>query len=503
MGKGSKKHRKQASTPRVVQCIKPIHARHEAAQDLSETRNIWSNSDAMDADAANSLAVRKRLRERSRMARANDGECAGMVRSQSHYVVGLGPKLRLQTAVPGFNSMVESRWQRWCRAVGFARKLRTMNKAKTGDGEAVATVFFNPKINDDVQIDFRPLECDRLTDPNYGGAKRGYIDGIELDAYGNPAFYDILDQHPGAAFPGNGVLSSTRFDAKFILHWFNEDRPEQHRGVPEYSSTLNLFATSRRYREAVVGAAETAADFSVIMKTPVGEDGPDIATPFDTMPIEKRMMIASPAGSEPMQMRAEQPTTTYDAFTRAQTREKARPLCQSYSIAAADSSGSSFSGGRLDQTGYYISVEVERDDCELQVVDRVFALWFEEATRVFGWVGDGTSPAHLWAWPAMPKIDDQKTATARQTALGCGATRLGTVYAEDGLDFDDEVALMAVEYGVSEQEIRKRLLDVNLSMNPGTPTSDTADTPSDNPPANAKANGHNRLAGILNGANHE
>lgn len=492
--------------PRQVTAAAPIRARYDAATDLPETRNIWSATDALDADGANSLGVRRRLRERSRYARASDGECSGMVRSQSHYVIGLGPTLRVQTQSPGFNAMVEAAWQRWWRACKGARKLRTMDKAKTGDGEAMATIHSNPRLPDQVKLDFKPLECDRFTDPDYRGPRDKYIDGITFDDEGNPVSYDILDRHPGSIWFGVQAYSFKTWDARFVLHWFNEDRPEQHRGVPEYASTLNLFATSRRYREAVVGAAETAADFSVIMKTPVGNDGADEVRPFVTFPIEKRMMVAAPVGQEPVQMRAEQPTTTYDAFTRAQTREKARPLCQSYSVAAADNSGSSFSGGRLDQTGYYLSVDVERDDCELLVVDRLFALWYEEAAREYGWTGDATiPPPHLWAWPAMPQIDDAKTATARQTSLKCGATRLGRVYEEDGLDFDDEVALMAAEYGVTEQEIRQRLLDVNLSMQPGTPAAgDTASTDNsgDPPPANASghnghASGHNRIKQLM------
>jgi hypothetical protein len=62
----------------------------------------------------------------------------------------------------------------------------------------------------------------------------------------------------------------------------------------------------------------------------------------------------------------------------------------------------------------------------------------------------------------MPQIDDAKTANARKIALGCGSTRLGRVYAEDGLDFEDEVTAMAQEYGVTVDEMRVKLLDANF-----------------------------------------
>ena len=68
----------------------------------------------------------------------------------------------------------------------------------------------------------------------------------------------------------------TEFDriaAEAVIHWFRADRPGQHRGLPEITPALPLFAQLRRYTLAVIGAAETAADFAAVLFTDAPADG--------------------------------------------------------------------------------------------------------------------------------------------------------------------------------------------------------------------------------------
>jgi capsid protein len=254
--------------------------------------------------------------------------------------------------------------------------------------------------------------------------------------------------------------------AKFVFHLFREDRPGQHRAVPEISSTLNLGAISRRYREATVVSAENIANFSLFLKTQeTPENGADLARPFSSMPIEKGMMTALPAGIDAYQPKPEQPPATYDTFIDSQVAETARPLNQSKNIAMCDSSGYSFSGGKLDHLTYFVGVDTDQADIETLVLDPLFELWFAEAVLYYGWTLNPESPpAHSWDWPARPQIDEEKTATARKTNLSTGVMSLRRAYAEDGLDFDDELPAMAEDYGVSVDEMRKILLESNFAQ---------------------------------------
>lgn len=489
---------------KAIEVARPIRARYDAAQDSNETANIWSAADALDADSANSLAVRTKLRKRSRYERGNNGHCAGIIRTQANYVVGTGPTLQMLTGSPGFNAMVESAWLDWCKAVGLFRKLRNANRAKTGDGEAFMLAVSNPMVSGEVKLDLVNVECDRVTSPVGKMDKENYIDGITFDAFGNPESYDILRRHPGASWWSALNKEYDTYAAKFVCHWFGgDDRPGQHRGVPELTPTLNLFATGRRYREAVVAAAETAADLCALIESNLpADDSEDAVTPLTTLPIEKRTMTFLPDQQKATQMKAEQPTTTHAEFTRTTLCEEARPLNMPYNIAACDSSGYSYSGGQLDHQTYFVSIDVERQDCESMVLDKIFALWFAMAQDANKWnVDPFPAPKHGWAWPGRPHSDPTKIAEARKVRLSCGDAAPSEFAAEDGVDYEDRIAALAKDYGVTDKEIRKKLFDANFQQSGGAPNQQQK--PQDNgdskqqPPAKANGAFVNRFAESL------
>jgi capsid protein len=173
-------------------------------------------------------------------------------------------------------------------------------------------------------------------------------------------------------------------------------------------------------------------------------------------------------------MRAEQPATTYDSFNRNMICEEARPLNMPYNIAACDSSGYSYSGGQLDHQPYFISVGIEQQECEMDVVEKVFDAWFLLAVVSYGWNVDAyPSPKHSWGWPGKPHNDPVKTATARKISLSTGTTTLGKIFSEDGEDFEDNIEQMASEYGISIKEMKARILEANLGDKTSSVDSDS------------------------------
>lgn len=471
-----------------VQRHRPVRGSYDAVRDGTETVNLWIHADALDADAANSLAVRKKFRQRARYERGNSGQCSGIVRTQANYVIGpKGPVLRMLTNSPGFNAAVEAAFGRWCKAVRFASKLRTICRAKVGDGEGLALLTFNPKVTDRVKLGFEPIECDRLTAPVMHANTKKYVDGIHFDDYGNPTHYDILRRHPGASWAGGINNKADTYEAKAVCHWYFEERSGQHRGVPDIAPSLNVFGTGRRYREAVVASAETAADLTAILQQGTAVDGSSqLVPPFDLLPIEKRTLMTAPAGATIHQMKAEQPTTTYDSFTRSMTCEGARPLSMPYNIAACDSSDYSYSGGQLDHQTYFQGTAVEQDECEEAVVEKAFIAWYAEAVDAYGWDGAALPlPKHAFAWPAKPKSDPVKTANSRKIGLSTGSLSPSDVAAEDGKDFEDHLVQMAKDYGVTVPEMRAKLLASNMPKAVGAPQQ--PDKPPDVPAPQLKA----------------
>lgn len=443
-------------------------AKYDAAGDSDEYKNYWANSDRLDSDSANSRAVREKLVSRSRYEVGNNGYADGIAQTYATDLVGKGPTLRMQTASEGFNRMVENAWYQWCKAVKFRRKLWCMAHAKHQDGEGFAVIRRNKLLRNAVKIDLVLHETEQIQTPLLEYDKIGYIDGIRFDDFGNPTSYDVLNYHPGSIAKLELVLVPESVQAKYMLHWFKMRRPGQHRGVPEMSSTLNLGASARRWREAVLAAAENIADFSLFIKTQFQPDEMDSVSPMSTLDIQKRMMTALPAGYDAFQPRAEQPTATHSEFNKTIISEQARPRSMPLNKAACDSSSYNYASGRLDHQTYYGSLDVDREDCNDMVLDALFATWFEFAILAYGWFGGDPSGfniellPYVWDWPKHQVADIQSEASANDKRLKNGTTSLTATYSDSGMDYEDELAKCATANGVTLDQQRQINLLLNL-----------------------------------------
>ena len=478
---------------------RPMRGSYDAASSDGMNTQHWAAADALDADSANSKTVRQRISRRARYEFANNGQGKGVQLTQANYVVGRGPKLRMQTGSPGFNSMIEAEWNRWAKEAKLPKKLRTAVKAKVSDGEPFIIITQNPRMRHRVKLGLRMVECEQVTTPYLGSDEPNKIDGIEFDEYGNPIFYDVLKYHPGGSFSYN--QTPERIPARFMLHLFREDRAGQHRGVSEVGSSLNCYAQGRRFREAVLAGAENIANMSVLLKTQADPSLEcDVVTPMSTVPYEKGMIMGLPRGYDAFQPKPEQPSATYAEFTREQSGEQARPLNMPNNIARADSSGYSFSGGKLDHLTYFVSVDVEQQDIEEDVLDPLFEVWFAEAVLRFGWgVPAEPPPNHAWDWPEKPVIDEVKHANANKTNLSTGVAGLRRLYANQGMDFEEELPRMAEDYGKTLDEMRAALFRAHfpdVAAEPAEPPSQS--TQGINRMATANRNGNGSVRQLKN-----
>jgi hypothetical protein len=69
---------------------------------------------------------------------------------------------------------------------------------------------------------------------------------------------------------------------------------------------------------------------------------------------------------------------------------------------------------------------------------------------------------HLWDWPKHPVADVETEAKANEIRLSSGQIGLHRLYSEAGMDLEDEIPEMARTFGVTDDVIRQRLLDVIL-----------------------------------------
>jgi len=414
-----------------------IEARYDAAQTTTENTRHWANTDALNADQANSYSIRKRVRERARYEFANNCYARGMVKTRSNFVIGSGPRLQLLIEDKEIAKQVEREFKSWARRVGLAKKLLQMHEARTVDGESFAVKETNPNLNHAVKLDLRIIECDRVTELGATGDPYN-VDGVVLDEFGNPKEYHVLKQHPGGLYN----LPSPQYEtvpASRMLHWFSTDRPEQHRGLSEIMSSLPLYGQMRRYTLAVLSAAEMAATMANILYTEIPPNGyAEILTGFDAIELERNMLTIAPAGWKPGQMEPTQPSSTYKEFKREVLNEIGRALNMPYNIAACDSSSYNYASGRLDQQTFWVDMYVDRKQGEDDILDSIVDDWIAEANLVFpDWGGLMVDAEREYYWDGVPHVDPVKEADAADTLKKAGLLTDTEHFARRGMDWED------------------------------------------------------------------
>ena len=452
-----------------------VRAKYDSAERGDDYRH-WANADAFAADAALSPSVRRTLRNRARYERANNSYLAGISATLANDLIGTGPRLQLDSGDAEADRMVERLFFDWGWSVDLPAKLRTMREALVTDGEAFALMITNPRLAG-VTLDMRLVEAEMVATPTELMSQTitpegNVVDGVEFDQIGNVVAYQVLSYHPGANFRVN-TLDFQRVPAAQMVHWFQASRPGQHRGVPQVAPALKLFGQLRRYTEAVIAAAETAADLAAFIHSNSPAAEVDEVDAFAALEIQKRTLTTLPEGWDISQLKAEQPTTQYPAFVRAILGEIARCLQLPYNVAALDSSSYNYASGRMDHQVHAMNQRVERDQLERTMLDRVLAAWVNEASLA-GILPEGMPPFSEWnwgwVWDGKDHVDPGKEANAAETRLRTLTTTLASEYARQGKRWDVELRQIAAERDLMRE------LDLQMPTVPGmAPQPDGAD----------------------------
>lgn len=427
--------------------IRIVQGRFDAAQTTRDNAKHWGAADFLSADAEASASVRQTLRTRARYEVANNSYAKGIVQTLANDAIGTGPRLQMLTEDEATNRKIEQDFASWCKTISFAEKLRTMRVARCQDGEAFILLAGNPKLKSKVKLDLQLIEADRVTD-DFHTYDVNCIDGITFDSYGNPTHYRVLKYHPGSEYRDSTEAANVK--AEFMIHIFRADRPGQHRGIPEITPALPLFAQLRRFTLAVITAAESAANFAGILYTDTPANGEaDEVEAMDQIQLERNMLLTMPSGWKMSQLDPKQPSTTYAEFKHEILNEIARCLNMPYNVASGNSSGYNYASGRLDHQTYYRSIKVDQAFIERIVLDRVFDEWIREYALVNKMTLKATP--HLWIWDGTEHVDPAKEANAQSIRLANLTTTLASEYAKQGKDWETELQQIARERKLCEE----------------------------------------------------
>ncbi len=463
-----------------------MRASYDAAKTHDQNRRHWANADYLSADSAGRADIRKILRSRSRYEFDNNPYARGIAHTMANYVIGQGPRLQVLTENVDANREIEELFYRWAQAVRFAQKLRTSRISKAISGDVLLQIISNPAIEAQglPGLDINLIEADCLETPWDLMNDTSVVDGIRLDKYGNPVEYLIV-AHPGdSKYIQNQDVTALPADS--VIHLFTPDRPGQHRGIPELAAALETFAQLRRYMQAVLSAAERAAEVSMYFKTdcPPGEGAQiaDDGTELGSLPaIEPRRneAVFLPEGWEPFQLKAEQPTAEFSATVHQYLSEIGRVMQIPAMIVTGDASNHNFASGRLDYQAFLKMIDVERTDYAIHL-DRIFDMWVEYG-RIAGIEPLSNLSERVqrqWYWPGIEHVDELKAANAARVRIESGQSSIATEQARSGYDWEEQQIQQAACLGLTVEEYRKRLADKLLGAVAQT-QNNTEDTDND------------------------
>lgn len=451
--------RQQMLANEYLNRLRTLKARFDAAQTTNENTRHWANADYLGPNSELDPGVRRTLRSRARYEAANNSYLSGMLRTLASDTIGTGPELQITDPdVPKEAATeIENTFWEWCQAVRLPQKLRLMRQAKARDGETFAQVFQNPRVKHPIRLDFNIFEADFVSDTSLDTSIQGLLDGLIVDDFGNVIAYNVLREHPGENTQSL-MGESDIVPADQIIHLFHADRPGQYRGCPEITPAMPLFAQLRRYTLAVIRSAESAALPSWLMETQQPPNDMTFGDNWETLETERGMGMVLPAGYKMAQLKAEQPTSTYPQFKREILTEIARCLNIPYNVAAGDSSSYNYSSGRLDHRNWYKTRRVERSEIEINCIDRLFDLWWPQASRYLE-VRLERLPRHSWRWDGDEHVDPTKEADAAVTRMGNGLSSISEEVSRLGGDAEVVFRLNAELLGMSEADYRARLAD--------------------------------------------
>ena len=468
---------------------------YDAASRSQEAQRHWRGADMLSADAALSPDIRKTIISRCRLEVANSPYAAGIVGTLADDTIGTGPRLLYH--IDDYDDEKntdqqklqrrERRWRKWSKEILLSDKLKICRVAKARDGELFIQMVNNPKLKSHVKINISLFESEQCasellanTVDYYSNGVPKEVDGILYDRYGNPQKYRFWRIHPGS----NGFTSTLKSDtylvpASSVIHYANIVRPGQHRGLPEMASSLCIFNDIRRYANAVIRAAESAADISFVLYTdipPEESSYPDPRAaeqtkdrPFgfqDTVELNRNAGIALPEGWKASQLKAEQPTSTFEEFFDSNLNAAARPLSMPFNVAKGNSSGYNYASGRLDHQTYNRKIKTERSVIANTILDPLLEM-FETVDRLFypeDYRFDDLEISHEWMWDAFEHVDPTKETDSQNTRLHIsGVSTLEEECAKEGKDYRQVLRQrarenkMLKEYGLEDKsELRKQ-----------------------------------------------
>jgi lambda family phage portal protein len=216
-------------------------------------------------------ADRNMLKARARWLAANNPITKSIDKSIIKNTVGTGITLQSKIKEEDYkkskelNKNIEAKWNEFIKKenfditgrVGLYRFQALVLKTKMTDGE----VLINKVHTKDKKfpLKFQLVESDQFDEMKTKNNKNDVYTGVEVDSLGKPVAYHLKTSI--------NSMSSQRFLAENIIHYYDLERATQYRGISDYAQVINNLKDFAAFNDSVIVKNRILSSLAVFIKT--------------------------------------------------------------------------------------------------------------------------------------------------------------------------------------------------------------------------------------------
>lgn len=180
-----------------------------------------------------------------------------------------------------FNLMADSpeAWLDASRRLNFTEMVRLVVGSFVPTGEMLGTVEWIREQRRPCSTAIQMVDIARLSQPRNKAETERLRGGVETDFWGRPIAYHIRTQHPGDFWANRRyneewkrVEARKPWGRKQVIHIFEQERPEQTRGVAAMVAALKEMRTTKKFRDIVLQNAVINATYAASIESELPSD---------------------------------------------------------------------------------------------------------------------------------------------------------------------------------------------------------------------------------------
>lgn len=381
-----------------------------------------------------------------------------------------------------FTSYLHSRYFDATRTSTFDDQTRLHFRTKLVKGESLALPLWIENPNSPWCTAFLAVDPDRISNPNWMPDSDTMRGGVEIDQYGAPVAIHVQKAHPADAAFGfvnnwewERIPIETEWGRRRVLHIFDRERADQHRGLTSLSAVMAEFKTLHDYKRAELDAAIANALVAAVTKSPqmsfeevtqlFGGDVNQYLKERSEFILKMRSGAVLPMfpGESLESYDPNRPNTAFGPFVDAIIKHIAAGLNLPYEMLLRDFTKGNYSSIRAAFMQAWKTFATARELLVTQWCDPVYELWLEEAIDAGvveadedWWLNRTAWTRCRWLGDGKGWLDPVREAQGAQLRIASGISTYEQECAEQGLDWEEVFAQRAVE--------QKRMKDLGLDL---------------------------------------